>query len=71
MVKIVGIGGSFRAGSYSQLALRVAAERAQALGAEVEIFDLRSICRFATERMIIISTRMWKSCGMQLSNPTA
>ncbi|MEG3840549.1 NADPH-dependent FMN reductase [Microcoleus sp. herbarium14] len=43
MVKIVGIGGSLRAGSYSQMALNVAAQRACALGAEVEILDLRSI----------------------------
>ena len=43
MVKIVGIGGSLRAGSYSQMALRIAAERAQVLGAEVEILDLRSL----------------------------
>ncbi|TAG92852.1 MAG: NAD(P)H-dependent oxidoreductase [Oscillatoriales cyanobacterium] len=43
MVKIVGIGGSLRAGSYSQMALNVAANRAQALGAEVEVLDLRSI----------------------------
>ena len=43
MVKIVGIGGSLRAGSYSQLALTVAAGRVQALGAEVEIFDLRAL----------------------------
>jgi NAD(P)H-dependent FMN reductase len=43
MVKIVGIGGSLRAGSYSQLALKVVAERAEALGAEVEILDLRSL----------------------------
>ena len=41
MVKIVGISGSLRAGSYSQLALKVAAERA--VGAEVEILDLRSL----------------------------
>ena len=43
MVKIVGIGGSLRAGSYSQMALKIAAARAEALGAEVEILDLRSI----------------------------
>ncbi|TAE94105.1 MAG: NADPH-dependent oxidoreductase [Oscillatoriales cyanobacterium] len=43
MVKIVGIGGSLRPGSYSQLALKIAAGRAQALGAEVEILDLRSL----------------------------
>ncbi|MBE9095606.1 NADPH-dependent FMN reductase [Tychonema sp. LEGE 07203] len=43
MVKIVGIGGSLRAGSYSQLALKVAAGRVKTQGAEVEIFDLRSI----------------------------
>lgn len=43
MVKFVGIGGSLRAGSYSQLALRAAAQRLEALGAEVEIFDLRSL----------------------------
>jgi FMN reductase len=43
MVKIVGIGGSLRAGSYSQMALRIAADRAQTLGASVEIFDLRTL----------------------------
>lgn len=43
MVKIVGIGGSLRAGSYSQLALNVAADRAAALGAQVEVLDLRSL----------------------------
>lgn len=43
MVKIVGIGGSLRAGSYSQLALSLAAERAAAWGAEVEVLDLRSL----------------------------
>lgn len=41
MVKIVGIGGSLRRDSYSQLALNVAASRVQALGAEMEILDLR------------------------------
>ena len=40
MVKIVGIAGSLRKDSYSQLALEVAVQRLQALGAEVEILDL-------------------------------
>ncbi|MDM9384999.1 NADPH-dependent FMN reductase [Chlorogloeopsis sp. ULAP01] len=43
MVKIVGIGGSLRAGSHSQMALRLAAQRTEALGAEVEILDLREM----------------------------
>ena len=43
MVKIVGIGGSLRAGSHSQMALNAASDRATALGAEVEILDLRSL----------------------------
>jgi FMN reductase len=43
MVKILGIGGSLRSGSYSQMALRLAAQRVEALGAEVEILDLREM----------------------------
>ncbi|MBF2062978.1 MAG: NAD(P)H-dependent oxidoreductase [Calothrix sp. C42_A2020_038] len=43
MVKVVGIAGSLRADSYSQMALKVAAQRVQALGAEVEILDLRQM----------------------------
>jgi len=43
MVKIVGIGGSLRKDSYSQLALEIAARRVEALGAEVEILDLRQM----------------------------
>lgn len=43
MVKIVGIGGSLRQNSYSQLALNVAASRVEALGAEMEILDLRQM----------------------------
>lgn len=43
MLKIVGIGGSLRADSYSQIALRLAAQRVEALGAEVEILDLREM----------------------------
>lgn len=43
MVKIVGIAGSLRPGSYSQQVLRLAAQRLEALGAEVEILDLRDL----------------------------
>jgi NAD(P)H-dependent FMN reductase len=43
MVKIVGINGSLREGSYSARALEVAIERVKALGAEVEILDLRKL----------------------------
>jgi FMN reductase len=43
MVKIVGIGGSLRSQSYSQIALKLAAQRVEALGAEVEILDLRQM----------------------------
>lgn len=43
MVKVVGISGSLRPDSYSQQALKLAAERVEALGAEVEILDLRQL----------------------------
>ncbi|GAB1541991.1 NAD(P)H-dependent oxidoreductase [Scytonema sp. NUACC21] len=43
MVKIVGIGGSLRTESYTQLALNLVAQRVEALGAEVEILDLRQM----------------------------
>ncbi len=43
MVKIVGISGSLRPDSTSFQALRVAAQRVEALGAEVEILDLRQL----------------------------
>jgi FMN reductase len=43
MVKIVGIAGSLRPGSYSHQALKVAVQRVEALGADVEILDLRSL----------------------------
>ncbi len=43
MVKIVGIGGSLRGESYSQLALKIAAQRVEALGGEVEILDVRQM----------------------------
>lgn len=43
MVKIVGIAGSLRSDSYSQMALKIIAQKVQALGAEVEILDLRQM----------------------------
>jgi FMN reductase len=43
MVKIVGLGGSLRANSYTHMALELAAQRVEALGAEVEILDLRQM----------------------------
>jgi FMN reductase len=43
MVKIVGISGSLREGSYSFSALNLVAQRLSALGASVEIIDLRSL----------------------------
>jgi FMN reductase len=43
MVKIVDINGSLRAQSYSAKALKIVATRVRALGADVEIFDLRKI----------------------------
>ncbi len=43
MVRIVGIGGSLRPNSQSQLALTVAAQRVEALGAEMEVLDLRTM----------------------------
>ncbi|WP_422661938.1 NADPH-dependent FMN reductase [Pannus brasiliensis] len=43
MVKIVGISGSLRDGSYSARALEEAIDRARKLGAEVELLDLRQL----------------------------
>ncbi len=43
MVKIVGIAGSLRNDSYSHQALKLAVQRVEALGAEVEILDLREM----------------------------
>jgi FMN reductase len=43
MVKIVAIAGSLRPGSTSQMALNLAAQRVEALGAEVEVLDLREM----------------------------
>jgi len=43
MVKIVGIGGSLRPDSHSQIILSQAGQRVAALGAEVEILDLRTM----------------------------
>jgi len=43
MVRFVAIGGSLRPDSYAYQALQAAAQRVEALGAEVEILDLRSM----------------------------
>ncbi len=43
MVKFVGIAGSLRPGSYSQRALELTGDRLRALGAEVELLDLREM----------------------------
>lgn len=43
MVRFVGIAGSLRPDSYSQQALHLVAKRLNALGAEVEILDLRTM----------------------------
>lgn len=43
MVKIVGISGSLREGSHSYQALAIAAQKAQALGAEFTLLDLRTL----------------------------
>jgi FMN reductase len=43
VVKIVGIAGSLRAESYTHQALALAVQRVEALGAEVEILDLRQM----------------------------
>ena len=43
MVKIVGIGGSLRPASHSQVALNLAAQRVETIGAKVEILDLRQM----------------------------
>ncbi|MBW4650264.1 MAG: NAD(P)H-dependent oxidoreductase [Kastovskya adunca ATA6-11-RM4] len=43
MVKIVGIGGSLRPNSSSYKALNLAIQRVEALGADVEILDLRQM----------------------------
>jgi FMN reductase len=42
-VKIVGLGGSLRPRSYSQQLLSLTGDRLQALGASVEILDLRQL----------------------------
>lgn len=43
MVRLVGIAGSLRAGSYSHQALAIAVQKAQDLGAEMHVLDLRKM----------------------------
>ena len=40
-ISVVGICGSLRAGSYTRMALRVALEGAQEVGAQTKLIDLR------------------------------
>jgi len=43
MIKIVGIGGSLRSNSSTYQALKLAAQRVEAMGASVELLDLRTL----------------------------
>jgi FMN reductase len=43
MIKVVGLNGSLRAGSYSKQALALAIEKANALGVEAELLDLQTL----------------------------
>ncbi|CAA9587198.1 FMN reductase [uncultured Synechococcales cyanobacterium] len=43
MVKIVGIAGSLRPNSYTHQALNLATQRIEAMGASVEVIDLRTM----------------------------
>jgi len=43
MIRVVGIPGSLRQGSYTYLATRLALDAAAAAGAEVELVDLRDV----------------------------
>ncbi len=43
MVKIVGIAGSLRPNSHTHQALNLAAQRVEAIGASVEVLDLRTM----------------------------
>ncbi len=43
MVKVVAIGGSLRSDSYTHQALQQAVDRLNALGADVELLDLRTL----------------------------
>ena len=42
-MKIVGIGGSLRTGSYSMRSLRLVAQKCKDLGADIEVLDLREM----------------------------
>ena len=43
MLRVVGIQGSLRAGSYSRQALKIALDKVEQLGAEVEFLDLETL----------------------------
>jgi FMN reductase len=78
MVKFVGISGSLRPGSYSYLALEEAVRRLAALGAEVEILDLRQLnlpfCTGEQEYpdypdVELLRSRVQKADGLILATP--
>jgi FMN reductase len=78
MVKFVGIAGSLRPESYSQQALKLAGQRLEALGVEVEILNLRELrlpfCDGSKEYLDYpdvkrLQTAFQQADGMILSTP--
>ncbi|MBD0269025.1 MAG: NAD(P)H-dependent oxidoreductase [Cyanobacteria bacterium Co-bin8] len=78
MVKFVGISGSLREGSYSYLALQEVSRRLAALGAEVEVLDLRQLnlpfCNGEKEYpdhpdVALLRSRVQEASGLILATP--
>src|SRR5437016_3041683 len=76
-IRVVGISGSLRPGSYSKMALQVALEGAAAEGAETDLIDLRELeLPFADGReeaypagVQKLSRRVKEAQGIILSTP--